>query len=144
MFLNNAKRYLYIVLFQDLAGILIKNGLIQQHDIISLLGVKSYIPASLPAFSGQSQLEEWEMACLSRHISGPEMKAIARKNFSEHFETAELDNISSDNRHSWSTSFEILVRWSRKTGNNREVNVENVQKYFGLNFEYYYISIWKT
>ena len=124
--LFNRKQKIDILVFdlQWLADILHDSGLVTDDVIKEELGVEE-IQFKTIQFGNPSDkptLEEWELGRLANQINHDNLVNLATKHFDEQLTSAQISNIGSNNAgDAWSASFEILVHWSRKTGNNRKV-----------------------
>ena len=65
--------------------------------------------------SENPNLEEYEFGRLANEIDHKAMMDLASSYFDEQLTKAQIKNIESDQRGDrWSTSFDILVKWSKK------------------------------
>ena len=108
---------------QDLANILYTSRYVDEDEIRTHLELPAefeFTETEFPKPGKGEKLHQRELGILAWKTERADMSnfAVTSLGCSE----AEVLNISSDNREdSWSTMFEILVRWSRKKGNTRQV-----------------------
>ena len=90
-------------------------------DIKDVLDVMTFFPAVLkPRQTGN--LEYWELGFIAMKIDIGAIGEIASNHFGEKVYKAKMENIKSDNKgNAWNATFDVLVTWSRKTRNNRQV-----------------------
>ena len=82
-----------------------------------------FTETELPKPGNGQKLQQRELGILAWKTKRIEMSNFAVTSLG--CSQAEVSNITSDNREdSWSTMFEILVRWSRKKGNTRQVGFQ--------------------
>ena len=108
-----------------MADILHDSGLVKDDVIKKELGVDG-IQFNKIDFGNPSDnpaLEEWELGRLANHIHHEKLVTLAKQHFYEQLTDAQIANIRSNNvGDAWSASFEILVQWRNKPGNNRQVS----------------------
>ena len=82
-----------------------------------------FTETELPKPGTGQKLQQRELGILAWKTRRTEMSNFAITSLG--CSQAEVSNITSDNREdSWSTMFEILVWWSRKKGNTRQVGFQ--------------------
>ena len=107
---------------KDLADILHDSGLVEDDVIKTYLGVSQFRPIEFSEPEKSDNLKEWEIARLAGEIDVNSWEDIAAKYFWETLTSAEIGNIRSDNRgDALGSSFDILLKFCRKTKNNRQV-----------------------
>ena len=105
--------------FQDLANVLHDSGLVKEEIIKKILKVETFHPFDFGRPSRSPNLEEWELGRLANKIHHKVIVNLAHSFFDDQLTEAQIKNIQSDQRGDvWSASFEILVKWSRKAGDN--------------------------
>ena len=109
-----------------MADILHDSGLVKDDVIKKELRVDA-IQFNAIGFGNPSDnpaLEEWELGRLANHIDHGKLVTLAAQHFHEQLTSAQIANIKSNNvGDAWSASFEILVHWRNKPGNNRQVSL---------------------
>ena len=109
-----------------MADILHDSGLVKDDVIKQELGIDTiqFNPIDFGNPSDNPALEEWELGRLANHIDHGKLVSLAEKYFHEQLTTAQIAHIGSNNfGDAWSASFEILVFWRNKPGNNRQVSI---------------------
>ena len=110
---------------QDLANILYTSGQVDEDYIRAHLELPEefeFTETELPKPGNGQKLQQRELGILAWKTKRTDMSNFAVTSLG--CSQAEVSNITSDNREdSWSTMFEILVRWSRKKGNTRQVGI---------------------
>ena len=115
---------IFVFDLQGLADILHDSGLVTDDVIKEGLGVDAiqFNTIEFGRPSNNPAIEEWELGRLAKWIDHHNLVNLAKKHFDEQLTSAQISNIGSNNAgDAWSASFEILVHWSKKTGNNRKV-----------------------
>ena len=73
--------------------------------------------------TGELELKDWELGWVAERIDNEAIEKMMPDLEDSGITESDRANIRSDNRDNvWNAMFDILVKWSRKKGNNKQVN----------------------